>query len=214
MSLYFHKRKKIGGFNFNFSKNGIGTSIKLFKGVNIGVNAKGRTYMSGGLMGLRYRHYLDDNKENNNVEEKPKTLMDVIPKQYKNNGLITTLKVIFYLLTFELCCCIFLLIVPSANEYFVKEMQAEPITFNFTIQLFVLIAIISYFIFFSKRAKQRRYMSNFITSMYKDDGNAALIELQNIIDLEKKEKLIKQMESIKDVLINAIKVNSEAEQNQ
>lgn len=56
----FHLRKsfKCGPFRFNLSNSGIGVSTGV-KGLRVGVDGKGRSYIGGGKRILRYRKYLN-----------------------------------------------------------------------------------------------------------------------------------------------------------
>lgn len=54
MGWNYRKSVKIGGVRINFSKSGIGVSSGI-KGLRIGVNSKGRTYVSAGRNGMYYK---------------------------------------------------------------------------------------------------------------------------------------------------------------
>ncbi|MBR4823184.1 MAG: DUF4236 domain-containing protein [Spirochaetaceae bacterium] len=62
MGVSFRKSKNLGGLRFNVSKSGIGFSTGI-KGLRVGVNSKGQSYVSGGTHGLYYR-------ENTNTSQK------------------------------------------------------------------------------------------------------------------------------------------------
>jgi hypothetical protein len=61
MGWSFRRSKKFGLFRLNFSKSGIGYSIGV-KSARIGVNAKGKNYVRGGIpgTGLYYQSTLPD----------------------------------------------------------------------------------------------------------------------------------------------------------
>lgn len=54
MGMSFRKSMKIGGMRVNLSKSGIGVSTGI-KGLRVGVNAKGKSYVSAGTHGMYYR---------------------------------------------------------------------------------------------------------------------------------------------------------------
>lgn len=58
----FHLRKTLnaGGIRFNLSNSGIGFSVG--KGIHVGIDGKGRTYVGGGKGILRYRKYYTSSK--------------------------------------------------------------------------------------------------------------------------------------------------------
>lgn len=75
MGFFIRKSKKLGLFNFNLSKSGIGASVGAM-GIRTGLDSKGRVYISGGKGMFRYRKYLSintDKKDNEtqNTEFKP-----------------------------------------------------------------------------------------------------------------------------------------------
>jgi hypothetical protein len=57
MRFGFRKSIRIGGLKLNLSKTGIGASAGI-KGLRLGINAKGKTYISGGKHGIYYRETL------------------------------------------------------------------------------------------------------------------------------------------------------------
>ncbi|MBO7486294.1 MAG: DUF4236 domain-containing protein [Spirochaetaceae bacterium] len=61
MGVYFKKSKNLGGIRFNVSKSGIGFSTGI-KGLRIGVNSKGQSYVSGGTHGVYYRENLNSSR--------------------------------------------------------------------------------------------------------------------------------------------------------
>lgn len=54
MGMSFRKSMKIGGMRVNLSKSGLGVSTGI-KGLRVGVNAKGKSYVSAGTHGMYYR---------------------------------------------------------------------------------------------------------------------------------------------------------------
>ena len=68
----FFIRKSFGGkhLKFNLSKSGIGTSFGI-KGLRLGVDSKGRSYISGSKGMFRYREYLDKDGNKQIEEIKP-----------------------------------------------------------------------------------------------------------------------------------------------
>jgi len=57
MGIFFRKSVKMGPIRFNLSKSGIGTSVGV-KGLRVGVNATGKSYVSGGMGGIYFRNSL------------------------------------------------------------------------------------------------------------------------------------------------------------
>lgn len=64
----FHLRKsfKCGPLRFNLSNSGIGVSAGV-KGLRVGIDGKGRSYVGGGVGMLRYREYLGKGKTSNST---------------------------------------------------------------------------------------------------------------------------------------------------
>ncbi len=54
----YRKSLKAGPFRINLSKSGVGVSTGV-KGLRVGVNGKGKSYVSAGSKGVRYRKQLD-----------------------------------------------------------------------------------------------------------------------------------------------------------
>ena len=65
MGIGFRKSMKIGGMRVNFSKSGIGVSTGI-KGLRVGVNAKGKSYVSAGTHGIYYRKTFSSSAETRN----------------------------------------------------------------------------------------------------------------------------------------------------
>ncbi|MCW7487035.1 DUF4236 domain-containing protein, partial [Leptospira bandrabouensis] len=61
MGISFRKSIKAGPLRLNFSKSGLGVSTGI-KGLRVGVNAKGRSYVGGGVAGFQYRQNLSSSK--------------------------------------------------------------------------------------------------------------------------------------------------------
>ncbi|TGL35587.1 DUF4236 domain-containing protein [Leptospira perdikensis] len=57
MGISYRKSMKAGPFRINFSKSGVGLSTGI-KGLRVGVNAKGKAYVGGGVAGFQYRQNL------------------------------------------------------------------------------------------------------------------------------------------------------------
>ena len=195
MSIWFYKRKKIGGVNFNFSKNGIGTSIRLFKGLNIGVNAKGKTYISGGLFGFRYRNYLDDLEEEQTQEQvdSKKFFLNQIPNKYKSTFWHKLALFLFWFFAMMFFTALIGLFIPNIEKPDFLDY------FIFTI----IIVFSAYKLFFSDRAKQRRLMQQVIFSVVNDDAQNAIINIDNIMKLEKNPANNERLFNIKNALIKA-----------
>lgn len=62
MGIGFRKSMKIGGMRVNFSKSGIGVSTGM-KGLRVGVNSKGKSYVSAGTHGIYYRKTFSSSAE-------------------------------------------------------------------------------------------------------------------------------------------------------
>lgn len=64
MGFMLRKSIKLGKHTkLNISKSGLGISTGV-KGARVGINAKGKAYVSGGKDGIYYRKQLSSNKEN------------------------------------------------------------------------------------------------------------------------------------------------------
>lgn len=61
MGISYRKSVKAGPFRLNFSKSGLGVSTGI-KGLRVGVNAKGQSYVGGGVAGFQYRQNLSSSK--------------------------------------------------------------------------------------------------------------------------------------------------------
>ncbi len=68
MGFYIRKTVKFGPLRFNLSNSGIGVSTGT-KGLRVGVDGKGRTYVGGGKGILRYRKQLANLKKDDNYNE-------------------------------------------------------------------------------------------------------------------------------------------------
>ncbi len=74
MAWYLRKSVKIGPVRFNFSKNGVGTSIG-FKGFRVGVKSSGKSYLTVGGHGVYYHQELGDaSKNKTNLTERNKNI--------------------------------------------------------------------------------------------------------------------------------------------
>lgn len=60
MGFYFRKSKNFGLGRINLSSSGLGFSTGI-KGFRVGIDSKGRTYISGGKGAFRFREYIKDN---------------------------------------------------------------------------------------------------------------------------------------------------------
>ena len=71
MGFFIKKSFNFGPVRFNLSKSGIGVSTGI-KGLRVGVDSKGRSYVDGGKGMLRYKKYLGKNskKIENKCDEK------------------------------------------------------------------------------------------------------------------------------------------------
>ncbi len=67
MGFYLKKSIKCGPLRFNLSNSGIGISTGV-KGLRVGVDGKGRTYIGGGKGILRYRKQLSSPKGGNSAD--------------------------------------------------------------------------------------------------------------------------------------------------
>ncbi len=81
MGFYLRKSFKVGGLRFNLSNSGIGMSTGV-KGLRVGIDGKGRSYVSGGVGAIRYREFLD--KGDKTVPDKIK--IDDIPEGLKSGA--------------------------------------------------------------------------------------------------------------------------------
>ncbi len=68
MGMSFRKSMKIGGMRVNLSKSGIGVSTGI-KGLRVGVNAKGKSYVSAGTHGMYYRKTLGSSEKRWNFSD-------------------------------------------------------------------------------------------------------------------------------------------------
>jgi hypothetical protein len=65
MGLFIRKSIKLGKHTrLNLSKSGIGISTGV-KGARVGINSKGKAYVSGGTGGVYFRKELNSNNQNN-----------------------------------------------------------------------------------------------------------------------------------------------------
>lgn len=101
MGFHIRKTFKTGLFNFNLSNSGIGTSFGI-KGLRVGVDGKGRTYIGGGKGILRYRKYLSGK----NIEENQtiySMVSEYLPYMLKENTLVLLNKILFWIIAPLLC---------------------------------------------------------------------------------------------------------------
>lgn len=68
MGFYIKKSIKCGPLRFNLSSSGIGVSTGV-KGLRVGLDSKGRTYVGGGKGILRYRKQLSSKKQETNSND-------------------------------------------------------------------------------------------------------------------------------------------------
>ena len=68
MSLHFKKSKKIGGIRVTMSKSGLGVSAGS-KHLRAGIGADGKSYVSGGTNGIRYREQLGTENNTSVISE-------------------------------------------------------------------------------------------------------------------------------------------------
>lgn len=86
MGVFFRKSIKLGKHTrLNLSKSGIGISTGV-KGARIGVNSKGKTYVSGGTSGVYFRKELGGNTNTTNTTKQIKSNDKLLRKR---NGEIT-----------------------------------------------------------------------------------------------------------------------------
>lgn len=78
MGFYLRKSFKVGGLRFNLSNSGVGISTGI-KGLRVGIDGKGRSYVSGGMGAVRYREFLDTPSSKNSYVSS-----DDIPKDLKS----------------------------------------------------------------------------------------------------------------------------------
>lgn len=97
MSFFLRKSIKLGGIRLNISNSGIGFSTGV-KGCRIGIDGKGRGYISGGLGPLRYRENLGkisnntDNDESKTISNnKIHTSFENIPSELRGSDILTLL---------------------------------------------------------------------------------------------------------------------------
>lgn len=95
MGAFFRKSIKLGKHTrLNLSKSGIGISTGV-KGARVGINSKGKAYVSGGTGGVYFRKELGSNKNTtNNSTYNTKQLLANDKLLRKRNGEITNKAVI------------------------------------------------------------------------------------------------------------------------
>jgi hypothetical protein len=100
MGLNYRKSIKVGGMRLNVSKSGLGVSTGI-KGLRVGVNSQGRTYVSGGTNGFYYRKNLGTtSKGNTSLRTSSFTPSSTKPvnKKDSQNGCLLMLSIIFIFL--------------------------------------------------------------------------------------------------------------------
>lgn len=190
MGFWYQKRKKIGGFNFNFSGSGVGVSHRICKGINVGVDSRGRTYISGGLFGFRYREYLDGMPEE--IDPK-KFFISQIPNKYKSTIYHKLALFLFWFFAIPFLICPLSVFMPDV----------ENLKFTDYIIYGAILAFSAYRLFFSNRAKQRKLMQQVIYYAVNDDADNSVNALQEVINLEKNTNLQSKLKEIKAALLTA-----------
>ncbi len=95
----FHLRKsfKVGGLRFNLSNSGIGVSAGI-KGLRVGIDGRGRSYISGGKGMVRFRESLDKpaTKADKNIliTESSEITQSEIPEELKSSGCFIILMIL------------------------------------------------------------------------------------------------------------------------
>jgi len=105
MAYGFRKSMKVGGMRVNFSKSGVGVSTGI-KGLRVGVNAKGKSYVSAGRNGLYYRKTIGSNSVRNTNYSNNSTT-----PQTSTKGCLIAITFIFFIIGLFIP---FLLIIPAA----------------------------------------------------------------------------------------------------
>ena len=145
----FHLRKsfKCGPFRFNLSNSGIGVSAGV-KGLRVGIDGKGRSYVGGGVGMLRYRKYSSLNKSHfcsldSSTDKFPEELKEKIPF-----GLRIFLFVLFLPIAAIFIFC-------GISLFFVEYSWAAAIL---GITFIFLAILIPYKLLFDKKIKFKKYI--------------------------------------------------------
>ena len=103
MGFTFRKSVKIGPVRVNVSKSGVGVSGGV-KGFRVGVNAKGKTYVSVGAKGFRYQTQLGSAKPKKKTSpQQPEQYVFVPPaEKIEPSSLIFLLGIILFIISFFL----------------------------------------------------------------------------------------------------------------
>ncbi len=162
----FHLRKtfKTGLFNFNLSNSGIGTSFGI-KGLRVGVDGKGRTYIGGGKGILRYRKYLSgkDIEENQTIYS---MVYDYLPYMLKENTLVFINKLFFWILA------------PLLFLGAIGNVLKEPIMSLIILGIIYLFALPPYL---SKQAKARKECVNALKELRNGNQTSAIECFKNAL---------------------------------
>lgn len=173
MGFHLRKSYNLGGMRLNLSNSGVGFSSGV-KGLRVGIDGKGRSYIGGGKGMLRYRKYAStsdfDGEENITVEEESHYIMnaDNIPKDLK----YTSPKLrIFLLIFWGFVSALFLIECPFA--------------------WLVAIGILIYKYCFSSKIKIQELVHNALNLYNNGDLNGAVEVLKNVRTLLAKEEYLK-----------------------
>lgn len=97
MSFTFRKSKKIGAMRITASKSGLGFSVggKHFR---TGIGANGKTYVSGGASGMRYRKELNSSKNVDNACDKNDDFLQQTPPSIEDYKSWRIMGIVFILI--------------------------------------------------------------------------------------------------------------------
>lgn len=90
MSVFFRKSAKFGPIRLNFNKSGVGVSAGI-KGLRVGVNAKGKSYIAGGSNGIYFKQNLSSNQRLNQVTNQVQNTVsstNIIPTSTNNYNVL------------------------------------------------------------------------------------------------------------------------------
>lgn len=188
MKLSFRKSFNVGGVRLNLSKRGIGSSVGI-KGLRIGVNSLGKSYISGNIGGLHYTSYAIKNFNNNtnynslnntsNIKNNFENQLDNIDFPKTTMSLILPLIMILFLIIgifqpiFLIFCVLLAVYIIIINLYFI-------ITRNSAIKYTDLLV---------DSIKYKKY-NEFKNIIEKIDGKMSLQKFKEIILLKSYSKIL------------------------
>lgn len=110
----FHLRKsfKCGPFRFNLSNSGLGISTGV-KGLRVGIDGKGRSYIGGGIGPIRYREYATEKNKDINYTDNS---TNDIPQELTTNLAIEILIKVFCAIPAIFICLLMIIALTTINE--------------------------------------------------------------------------------------------------